>query len=127
MPRIKKTPSEALRWMGEQIKAKRVECGLTQQQLADETHRGLRHIQNIEKGLINPSFEVLLPIVRRLGMSADILFYPELKKQEAVSKQLQAQIAVCTDEERSFVLKTVDCMVEQFQQKRRDESGGKQE
>ncbi len=118
MPKVKNVPYDDLRDLGGYIKAERKKCGLTQQELADQTGVGFRHIQNIEKGLINPSYEVLLPIVRRLGMSGDILFNQEMPKIEEESRHLLNKLAVCTDDERKFILKTVDFMVEEFLRKR---------
>ncbi len=118
MPKKAKVPSKELQYLGDQIKAERIHCGLTQQGLADQTGRGLRHIQNIESGLINPSYEVLSAIIHRLGMSADILFNPEISKQEEEVKRLLNKFAACTEEERQFLLNTVDFMVEQFIRRR---------
>ena len=72
-----KALTKELQYLGEQIKAERNRCGLTQQELADQAGRGLRHLQEIESGLVNPSYEVLSSIVHRLAMSGDILFYPD--------------------------------------------------
>ena len=71
----KKEPSKELKYLGGCIGAARANSGLTQQELADQCHRGLRHIQNIESGLANPSYEVLSDIIHRLGISADAVFF----------------------------------------------------
>ena len=114
MPKGRNAPSSDLQELGRRIKAERKNCGLTQQEFAHKTEVGFRHIQNIEKGLINPSYEVLLPIVRRLGMSDDILFNPHMAKAEEESRHFLNKLAVCTDEERKFILNTLDFMVEEF-------------
>lgn len=124
MPKKAKVPSRDLQYLGEQIKAERIHCGLTQQGLADQTGIGLRHIQNIESGLINPSYKVLSAIIHRLGMSADILFNQEISKQDEEVKYLLNKFAVCTEEERKFLLETVDFMVEQFIRRRYEEAPG---
>ena len=90
-----------LQHIGAIVSGRRNEEHLTQQQLAQQTGRGLRHIQNIEKGRVNASIEVL--------------FYPEMPKIEQQTKQLLCKFAACTEEERAFLLKTLDCMVEQMQ------------
>ena len=64
-----------LQHIGAIVSGKRNEEHLTQQQLAQQTGRGLRHIQNIEKGRGNASIEVLADVIYRLGLSADVLFY----------------------------------------------------
>lgn len=104
-----------LQHIGAIVSGRRNEEHLTQQQLAQQTGRGLRHIQNIEKGRVNASIEVLAYVIYRLGLSADVLFYPEMPKIEQQTKQLLCKFAACTEEERAFLLKTLDCMVEQMQ------------
>lgn len=109
---------DALKHLGNCIRTARNDCGLTQEELAEQTGRGLRHIQNIEAGIVNPSFEVLSSIIKRLGMSADILFNPELTKQEQDTKRFLGKLVNCTDEERDFLLEVLDFMVELFIKRR---------
>ena len=78
----KKVRDPKLQYMGERIKAARNKNHLTQQGLADQAGVGLRHYQNIESGLINPSYKVLFAIIQRLAMPSDILFYPDISQQE---------------------------------------------
>lgn len=64
-------------YLGQCLKDARKRCGLTQQELADQSGVGLRHIQNIENGTVNPSYECLaylieyscagVPLFRRNG------------------------------------------------------------
>lgn len=114
MPKKKAVPSKELLYLGEQIKAERMRCGLTQQELADQTGRGLRHLQGIESGIVNPSYGVLSSIVHRLAMSGDILFNPDIGEQEKELRHLLNKFVACTEDERRFLLETVDFMVEQF-------------
>lgn len=120
-----KALTKELQYLGEQIKAERNRCGLTQQELADQAGRGLRHLQEIESGLVNPSYEVLSSIVHRLAMSGDILFYPDIDEQEKEIRHLLNKFAACTVDERRFLLETVDFMVEQFIRRRCDGLSGK--
>ena len=46
------------------LKVYRVAQGLTQEQLAERCHVSTKHIANIEKGSMNPSYEILLAIAR---------------------------------------------------------------
>lgn len=120
----KKIPDPKLQYLGECIKAARNEKHLTQQELADQAGVGLRHYQNIESGLINPSYKVLSAIIQRLAMSADPLFRPSISQQEAEKQQLLSKFAACTEEERQFLLTTLDCMVEQFISRRQNGTPG---
>ena len=121
MPKKPKNPSKELQYIGDCIRDARNDNHLTQQELAEATGGGLRHLQNIEKGMINPSYEVLAPIVRRLAMSADVLFYPDITQQKKEESLLLCKFATCTEDERRFILSTVDFMVEQFIRRRNKE------
>lgn len=114
----KKEPSKELLYLGKRIGAARSGSGLTQQELADQCHRGLRHIQNIESGLANPSYEVLSDLIHRLGMSANILFFSNMEQVEQEVQHLLCKFAACTEDERQIILNTLDCLADQFLSRR---------
>lgn len=116
----KKIPDPKLQYLGDRIKAARNENHLTQQALADQAGIGLRHYQNIENGLINPSYKVLSAIIHRLAISTDVLFYSDISQLEEEKNHLLSKFAACTEDERHFLLTTVDCMVEQFISRRQE-------
>ena len=92
-----------LQYLGDRIKAARNANHLTQQALADQAGIGLRHYQNIESGLINPSYKVLSAIIHRLAMSTDVLFYSDISQLEEEKNQLLSKFSACTQEERRFI------------------------
>lgn len=100
--------------MGNRIKEAREECGLTQQELAEQTGRGLRHLQDIEKGRKNPSFDVLASYINRLGVAPNELFYSDVPAVEKEVQHLMGKLLACTENERTILLKTLDCLAEQF-------------
>lgn len=87
---------------------------MTQQQLADATNHGLRHIQRIELGKVNPTFEMLYVLVHELGMSAEPLFFPDMADSEKEMRHLQAKLNACTEEERQMIIQTMDYLASQF-------------
>lgn len=107
-------PKDKLAHLGNCIRAARHVCKLTQQELADDCHVAIKTVQNIERGLMNPSFEILYPIVNRLGISANILFNPEISDEDMDVEHLIGKFQICHPRERKFMLNTVDCMAEQF-------------
>lgn len=113
-------PKDKLVHLGNCIRAARHVCNLTQQELADECHVAIKTVQNIEKGLMNPSFEILYPIVNRLGISANILFHPDSTEDEEETQHLIGKFQACNVADRKFVMNTVDCMVEQLLARQRD-------
>lgn len=54
--------------IGESIKARRKVLGITQRTLAELAGVGINTLTRIEKGLGNPSLEVLLKIAETLGL-----------------------------------------------------------
>ena len=107
-------PDSILKHMGKVVSAKRKMLNLTQQQLADQVGHELRHIQNIEKGRVNPSFEVLADVIKRLGIAPNVLFYPDMAEQEAEIQRLCGELAFCTKEERKLIIDTANYMAQQL-------------
>lgn len=107
-------PKDTATHLGNCIRAARQSCRLTQQELADQCHVAVKSVQKIENGTMNPSFDILRSIVRRLGISGDLLFYPELSDEDTDVKHLIGKFQICEPQERKFMLNTVDCMTEQF-------------
>ena len=74
-------PNSDLKVLGEKVRKERKRAGLTQEQLAERCHVSTKHIANIEKGSMNPSYEILLAIARVLPVSLDALITPGMGNQ----------------------------------------------
>jgi len=74
MSDIKFTPDENLKKLGKQVRQLRKGRKWSQQKLSDVSSLAVRTISRIERGLMNPSFEVLSTLVDVLGISFDFLF-----------------------------------------------------
>ena len=64
--RISQTPQVAL---GRAIRLRREEAGLTQEALADATDLDATSIRGIERGIANPTWDVVDRIARALGLA----------------------------------------------------------
>lgn len=64
--------------IGQRIKAKRIENGLTQEKLSELIGVGPSHMSHIESGSTVPSFEVFIAILNALNCSADELLCREV-------------------------------------------------
>lgn len=82
-------PNSDLKVLGEKVRKERKLAGLTQEQLAEHCHVSTKHIANIEKGSMNPSYEILLAIARVLPISLDALITPGMDKTEIELKEMQ--------------------------------------
>ena len=94
-------PEDRLTYLGIRIHDARKACKLTQQELADETGVSIKMIQCIENGSVNPSYEILFPIVNRLGLTTSDLFSVELNTLDFLAEQLLVrQNEKCKNTER---------------------------
>ena len=64
--------------IGQRIKAKRIERGLTQEKLSEAIGVGPSHMSHIESGTTVPSFEVFISILNALDCSSDELLCREI-------------------------------------------------
>lgn len=64
--------------IGQRIKQKRIEKGLTQEKLSEMIGVGPSHMSHIESGSTVPSFEVFISIINVLNCSADELLCREI-------------------------------------------------
>lgn len=67
-------PEDILVKLGRHIKISRESRNMTQQALSDISGIAVRTISKIERGKMNPSYEILSILVRFLGISFDSLF-----------------------------------------------------
>lgn len=63
--------------IGQRIKQKRIEKGLTQEKLSEQIGIGPSHMSHIESGSTVPSFDVFISILNSLDCSADELLCRE--------------------------------------------------
>ena len=84
---------------GDIIRNRRIELGLTQNQLAEQIDVDVRTVLNIENHKGNPKMEILFPLIRSLMLDANVVFYPELSKKQSTLFQFQSLLSDCSDQE----------------------------
>ena len=97
-------PNDVLSVLGARLKKARNDRDFTQEQLADLTGLSARHIANIEKGDVNPSFEVLSTLVKTLGGSFDSIFDPADEQVEAEIQEIAGLYRACPEQGRRLIL-----------------------
>ena len=113
-------PNNVLPVLGEQLKKARKDRDLTQEQLAERAGLSTRHIAKIEKGEVNPSFEVLSTLVKTLGVSFDAIFDPASEQVEAELQEIAGLYRTCPEQGRHLVLATMRTMVNELLNNRTD-------
>ena len=97
-------PNSDLKVLGEKVRTERKLAGLTQEQLAERCHVSTKHIANIEKGSMNPSYEILLAIARVLPISLDALITPGMDKTEIELKEINRIYLSCPEAVRETLM-----------------------
>lgn len=107
-------PDNKLLYLGCRIRSARKDCGLTQQELADQTGLAVKTIQDIEKGRKNTTYETLALIIDRLGISANLLFPSKTSAEDEEVQYFIGKLQSYTPEVRKVLLNTLNCLAEQL-------------
>ena len=107
-------PNDVLSVLGMRLKEARKKRGFTQEHLADITDLYARHIANIEKGDVNPSFEVLSTLVKALGVSFDAIFDPANEQTEADIQEIAGLYRACPEQGRRLILASTRAMAHEL-------------
>jgi len=85
--------------LSEAVRAYRHETGLSQDKLAEELNTAKRTISNIETTTGNPKMETLFPLIRKLNIDANRVFYPEMHQGESAISEFTYFLSTCSDDE----------------------------
>ena len=113
-------PNDVLSVLGTRLKAARKGRDLTQERLAELSGVSARHIAKIEKGDVNPSFEVLSTLVKTLGVSFDAIFDPASEQVEAEIQEVAGLYRACPEQERRLMLAVSRTMLRELMGEAKD-------
>lgn len=107
-------PVDKVKHLGTCIRTARKQCNLTQQELADQSGVSVKTVRNIERGVMNPSYEILFPLVNRLGLSTSDLFNLKPDTQEEEIQRFIGKFRACNRTNQLILLSTLDFLAEQL-------------
>ena len=90
--------------------------GMTQQELADLSHVSVKHIAGIEKGVKNPSFEILRALASVLEISLDTLIDPKMEQDEKGAAEMKMIYLSCPPEVRDTLLKSTRSLADHLKE-----------
>lgn len=114
--------------VGERIRNKRTQIGLSQDELAERIDRAAKYCSDIERGTCGMSAETMLAISDCLDISLDYMMFGELEKEE-LERQSSDELAIihilskCTDEQRSYAIRLLKLFIASMQQRADPASG----
>ena len=100
--------------LGNRIRAARKACDLTQQELADQTGLAIKTVQDIEHGVKNPTYETTSLLIKRLGISASVLFPSSPIVEDEKLLRFIGKFQSCSPENQRILLNTLDFLTEQL-------------
>ncbi len=97
---------------GKIVRNRRIELGLTQNQVAEQIDVDVRTVLNIENHKGNPKMEVLFPLIRALKIDANSIFYPELSENQSSTFQFQVLLSQCSEHELQALLAVCQTVIQ---------------
>ena len=93
--------------IGQRIKEKRTEKGLTQEKLSEQIGVGPSHMSHIESGNTVPSFEVFVAILNALDCSADELLCRETAAAKPILHSWLSELVADCDNTETKILSDI--------------------
>ena len=107
-------PDENLIKLGNHVKQIRKERKMSQQKLSDISGLAVRTISKIERGKMNPSYEVLSALVSVLGISFDSLFTFTNDQTSAEIQEIERRYSACPEQGRRLILASVRALADEL-------------
>lgn len=107
---------ETLVRLGERARQVRKERNMSQQKVADKSSLALRTVSRIERGLMNPSFEVLSTLASALGTTLkNLLTYPG-EDNDADVQELLDLYRACPKQKQHLILAVTRTMTRELEE-----------
>ena len=98
--------------LGDIIKAARQKSGLTIEELANRLDITERYLYRIENQGKKPSFDILYKLIRELGISSDLIFYPERSDQDSEIEDLIRRLYNCDERSLEVIKATATALMD---------------
>lgn len=110
----------SLKFLGKRIALARGNCGVTQRELARQTGLAPKTVQAIERGHKNPTYETLLRLVTRLGISPNTLFPTKLAIEDEKLQHFVWKFQSCNPQNQKILLNVLNFLAEQLLERERE-------
>ena len=97
--------------LGDVIKAAQQRSGLTIEELANRLDITERYLYRIENQGKKPSFDILYKLIRELGISSDLIFYPERSDQDSEIEDLIRRLYNCDERSLEVIKATATALM----------------
>lgn len=95
------------------IRQKRLQKGMTQEQLAELIDKSAGFIGQIERAETYPSSPVLTKIIKVLGIDANTLFF-DIDESSVVAREISIRVQRLSPEKQNYILDIISLMERYF-------------
>lgn len=107
-------PEDDFTRLGNAMRKARKSRGFTQERLSDVSGVSVRHIAKIEKGVINPSFDILEKLITALGTSFDAFYNPATDKETAEIQEIISLYRACPPDGKRLIVAATRALVNEL-------------
>lgn len=95
--------------VGERIRARRMQIGMSQDELAERIDRATKYCSDIERGICGMSVETMLAIADILDMTLDYMMFGTASEEELARQAHDEQVLIhilskCTERQRNYAI-----------------------
>ncbi len=96
--------------VGERIRRRRIQIGLSQDELGERIDRAAKYCSDIERGICGMSVETMLSLADNLDMSLDYMMFGDVSEEE-LARQKEDETALvhilskCTPRQREYAIR----------------------
>ncbi|WP_277668610.1 helix-turn-helix domain-containing protein [Caproiciproducens galactitolivorans] len=98
--------------LGNILKAARKSKGFTREIFAEMMGITPRYLSSLENENKKPSYDLLYRLIRKLGISADMVFYPESESTSGEIEQLTRMLSLCDQQDLNIVNATLTAILD---------------
>ena len=107
-------PEDDFSKLGNAMRNARKSRGFTQERLSDVSGVSVRHIAKIEKGIINPSFDILEKLITALGTSFDAFYNPATDEETAELQEIIGLYRACPSTGKRLIVAAMRALVNEL-------------
>lgn len=100
--------------LGNAMRSARKSRGFTQERLSDVSDVSVRHIAKIEKGDVNPSFDIMEKLITALGTSFDAFYNPASDKETAELQEIIGLYKACPPSGKRLIAATTRALANEL-------------
>jgi len=103
--------------LGKRIATKRAAAGITQEQVAERLGIGIEAVSRMERGVSVPNAIRLMELAEILECRTDDLLHGSSNRLADQAAYLEAGMASINQEDRQFILNSIEMFIEHFKKK----------